>query len=235
MSIAACAFGIRNSATWHYKMTVKIDTPEGIKTGTAVREVYAYRVSRIPGELSGGFAKIANGEAVMVDLGKRGKLFALMCDQTSRPDYAWHIVTEAFPYKGGYLTAEGQQYYSKAVLGPVELGEKNYPMFVKFEDLNNPLTIKAVRIENSSVKISEKAVKDTKTFSEAFGEGVALKSVTLELTKDPVEFLPVEKWLGWLPDYQDKQLDGNHIRYFESKDYVANSVSISDFTIKGNK
>jgi hypothetical protein len=65
--------------TWRYKITIEIETPEGIKTGSAVREVRAWKNA----------AKIINpdvapieyeviGEAVVVDLGKRGVLFGLI-------------------------------------------------------------------------------------------------------------------------------------------------------------
>lgn len=57
-------------ATWRYKMTVTVETPEGIKTGSAVRE--------ISNSLQGNnWPDVGNpagvrGEAVVVDLSKRG-------------------------------------------------------------------------------------------------------------------------------------------------------------------
>lgn len=62
--------------TFRYKITVEIETPEGIKTGSAVREV----------RISNNLAKYVNpdvrsltyrviGEAVSIDLGEHGILF----------------------------------------------------------------------------------------------------------------------------------------------------------------
>jgi hypothetical protein len=40
------------SGTLRYKMTVSVETPEGIKTGSAVREIYFYRTPQlVPGRI----------------------------------------------------------------------------------------------------------------------------------------------------------------------------------------
>src|SRR4051812_10059597 len=64
------------SGTWHYKMTVTVETPEGIKTGSAVRAVTVHLVPRLSLEVHPTIE--VKGEAVAVDLGRRGVLFALM-------------------------------------------------------------------------------------------------------------------------------------------------------------
>ena len=80
------------SGTWRYRITVEVETPEGIKTGSAVREV-----SNAASSIRFGFPESTSppevrGEAVVVDLGERGVLFALI-DWDS-----WREVSETFPY-----------------------------------------------------------------------------------------------------------------------------------------
>lgn len=52
------------SGTWRYKMTVTVETPEGLKTGSAVREVYVARGLKITPE-SLPHVKVT-GEAVVL-------------------------------------------------------------------------------------------------------------------------------------------------------------------------
>ena len=65
------------SGTWRYKITIEVETPEGIKSGYAVREVTAQtRITinpDLPPEMFNTF-----GEAVVIDLGKYGTLFSLI-------------------------------------------------------------------------------------------------------------------------------------------------------------
>src|SRR5689334_19573264 len=61
-----------------YRVTVTVETPEGIKTGSAVREASMYHETSILPDQGGTFYNIAKGQAVAVDLGKRGVLFVLL-------------------------------------------------------------------------------------------------------------------------------------------------------------
>ncbi|HTK84182.1 MAG TPA: hypothetical protein VL625_03765 [Patescibacteria group bacterium] len=61
-----------SAASGRYKITVTVETPEGLKTGSAVREIYAKSGGpTMLAEASSGHVD-ATGEAVVVDLGKRG-------------------------------------------------------------------------------------------------------------------------------------------------------------------
>ena len=55
--LAGCS---RNSASYRYKLTLSVDTPEGVKTGHSVVEVTAYDVT-LPAR---GTMSYATGEAV---------------------------------------------------------------------------------------------------------------------------------------------------------------------------
>ncbi len=137
-----------------YKVTVTVTTPEGEKTGYAVREAGRETEMRILPQQGGVFYNVVKGEAVVVDLGKRGVLFSIMSGQ----DEAEFI----------FKTFAGKDQKNKAVLAPVK-----YPYVgtFTFTDLSDPKTVKGVEYKN---------------LAKSFGEGVALKEVTVEITGEPV-------------------------------------------------
>ncbi len=103
-----------SKGSWRYRMTVTVETPEGLKTGSAVREIVAIKVH---GTKVSGSAKVSKGEAVVVDLGKRGVLFALITGGKFGPDYGHSIVFDAFRFEHGGLTPEGISHYSSLKSG----------------------------------------------------------------------------------------------------------------------
>lgn len=170
--------GIYVSGTWRYRLTVEVETPEGIKTGSAVREVTDkdsnITLFDLPDVASGPDIK---GEAVVVDLGDRGKLFVLISWDSYKELYS------AFPYKngGGQSTVPGIKFYNSLKTGMKgEVKGKAIPKMVTFEDINDPMSVKAVNPES---------------LSNSFGEGVTLKSVTLEITKAPLRWGKVDQYL----------------------------------------
>ncbi len=70
--LAACS---RQLATYRYRMTVEIDTPQGVRTGSSVIEVATSQGSGVPNRNLGYRVR---GEAVAVDLPARQTVFALL-------------------------------------------------------------------------------------------------------------------------------------------------------------
>lgn len=179
-----------SSGTFRYKMTVSVETPEGLKTGSAVREVYVRQNPKITPESLPHIE--VRGEAVIVDLGQRGKLFAIMKNSMG-PDYAYMVVFKAI---GGNLSPEGLLYLDKLLGHAVTLTPEHYPMLVMFKDIKDPKTIKlALDLDNES-KAPFRQFVSADHFEELFGDGVRLKEITIELTDEPVtwgikEVLPV--------------------------------------------
>lgn len=178
-------------------MTVVVQTPEGIKTGSAVREV---DVACGPQFLPDVIPCIPHvkGEAVIVNLGKRGVLFALMRGADGNEDYGTNIVYRAFPSGKWNYGPEGVQHYlalkhAKAVLPPAL-----YPMFVYFKNLKDPKTVESLITIHSNGQLGDKGEVTQDRMAEVFGKGVKLKEVTIELTHDSVTW-GLEKWLPWLP------------------------------------
>lgn len=192
------------SGTWRYKITVNVDTPEGVKSGSVVRGVYATQQSKIANVAA---TASSYGEAVVVDLGERGVLFGIL-----RQDDGYHVVFKAFPGPGG-LTKEGIEYYSKLKAKTV-LKPDNYPMFVRFKKLDDPKSVMAVLQNHDAVTEKVYGPESVETFEEAFGEGVSLKEITLEMTDEPATKGIVEKHLTWLKEKRGL-LDGR--KYTDSK------------------
>lgn len=205
------------TGSWRYKMTVEVETPEGIKTGYAVREVSAEKLPEFTPASATGHARLEKGEAVVVDLGERGTLFALLKGYKIGADYAWAIVYHALPCAecGGSLgetTANNIRYYRSLKSAKAVLTPDLYPMMVRFRDAKDPKTVENL-LEYKSCADAKTRIRDSSVclekdhFDEAFGQGVKVKSVTIEMTEEPVTrgiagkympiYFPQDEYLKW--------------------------------------
>lgn len=181
---------------WRYKMTVVIDTPEGVKTGSAVREVtFKTSTSRLP---ESGPTVTFTGEAVVVDLGKRGVLFALLKGANGSQDYGSDVSFRVFPY----LITSKEPLDQLPNPGPKILSSAEYPIMVKFNDLNDPKTVKAVYQRDVSpppynVDENKEIAKLSQNLEMMFGSGVSLKEISIEIVDEPLIKM-IDRWLPWL-------------------------------------
>src|SRR5687767_14049302 len=78
--LATYGYGLLGVERYRYKMTVEVETPQGVKSGYAVREIAIRTVPPIPmhGEDRGGVG--VTGQAVAVDFASGKTLFALLAD-----------------------------------------------------------------------------------------------------------------------------------------------------------
>jgi len=195
----------RASGHWRYKMTVTVETPEGEISGSAVREM-GNTTPRIQMPDVGNPAKV-RGEAVVVDMGERGVLFALISDESDNRFY------DAFPLPGradgqGGSTAQGIRHHAslpvgtKGTLNPAEW--PGYPKLVTFTNMDDPKSVTLAQIwerpESGKLTLKEDRME------ELFGEGVKLKSIDLEITNEPVTLGVVDRHLSWLDKYKKKRL-----------------------------
>lgn len=185
------------SATFRYKLTLNVNTPEGLKSASSVREV---RMFTQP-ELLGARPVLAElrGEAVALPLGKGRVLFALLRSEESVDD-GYRIVFDAFPISDP-LSREGMKYYKDLRGGPVELSPQHYPLLVSFEDSLDPRSIRVAyevetyqETENS--QLSRKTRVNQDNFGWLFGKGTQLKNITIEMTDEPVTVGAVDKHLS---------------------------------------
>lgn len=181
------------SGAWRYKMTVSVETPEGIKSGSAVREVSnsASSVKILDFPQATNPAKV-RGEAVVVDLGERGKVFALLNGYKLGEGHADNILYDVFPLPGkkpgvGGTTPKGINFYKNLKDARATLEPTQYPLLVTFTDINDPKTVKPVlemELVDNKYPIRYKIKEDH--FEDLFGKGVRLKEITIEMTEEPI-------------------------------------------------
>jgi hypothetical protein len=201
------------SGTWRYRTTVIVETPEGIRTGSAVREVFAYRYPTPFPEDPGAHIRLTYGEAVVIDLGKRGVLFALQSGfGFGEADYSTRLPFWVFSSEKGALSAESIRRFSTLKAGPAEVKTKWYPNLVYFKDINNPKTVTRARdfikcpSDHNECSHRTSGGAFLNTMEDAFGAGVRIESITLETTEDPVTKGIVGKYLPWLEEREKIKL-----------------------------
>lgn len=186
--VTSCAGAevLGNTEKIRYKMTVTVETPEGEKTGSAVREAGLYNEKSILPDQGGSIYNITKGEAVVIDLGQRGLVFALI----GRDDEARNVFN-VFPHREKTL--------------PVSLSSEQYPKFVRFRDLNDPKTVESLLETSMCIEKDERGTCITDRFEGGIGKGVRLKSVTIEVTDEEVTRSGLEELLPYGKDktFQD--------------------------------
>jgi len=189
--------------TYRYRMTVEVETPEGLRTASSVIEVRTIRGSGFPGPEAAGISSRAIGEAVAVDLGRRGTLFALL---RGPPELDWAldyaqgiapaVLLPGLVDRSGTPEAWGNNLGAlKEVRGSVALRADQYPLLVRFRDIANPRTVERVNVDDLAA---------------AFGEGVRLRRISVEITEDPVTE-GIIRHLPWWHEFAETQLDGDRL------------------------
>lgn len=168
--------------TYRYKMVVEVDTPHGIQTGAAVREV-TYENDIIKLRDSSGVKVRQRGEAVVVQLPSGQALYALLADS------AYQTMQAGFGGPEGDDTPENLD-GAKADKRVRELNphssslrvQGGYPLLVRFGDAHDPASVQRV---------------DPDDLAAAFGMGVRLRRITVQMVDEPVT-RGIEKRLPWL-------------------------------------
>ena len=212
------------SVTVRYRLTLEVETPEGLRSGAGVwQTTYSENL-----RLLGSNAQISidvRGEAVIADLGPRGILFALLRagdHPRSGPDY---IVPMTFTVTTGGVGPENFSAIGK-LTGKRELPLEKLPLLVRFRDIADPLTVEKVEPEN---------------LAKSFGAGVRLRRVTIEIV--PAGIWPLNAWglsgapittgiekqLPWIREYYGKKLDGQRFESADAPNRIANSLSSGSF------
>ena len=162
-------------------MTVIVETPEGIKAGSTIREISFHTELRILPQQGGTYYAVSKGEAVAIDLGDKGKVFAIMRGGWGGVDYGHRIALDALRLD------IGQNANTKAVLKP-----EQYPTFIWFRDIRDPTSaVNAFHVEFYDTRDQKQNFLGRKSrienrFEELFGNGVRIKEVTVEATDAPV-------------------------------------------------
>lgn len=196
-SYVACA-AMFPSGTWRYKITVNVETPEGLKSGWAVREIHVKRniAELVNPDIKEAAYKVF-GEAVVIDLGKYGFLFSVIANGSSSE------IFKAFP-TGSKDLSGFINYYSQLPLGHrAILSREDFPWFVTFENLNDPQTIRTFHPD----------------------KGILVQSVVIQITDEPVSFGHVKSALPWVNEKKIGSgfaLPGNidQAKYLTNSDFI---------------
>ena len=178
--------------SWHQKLTIEITKPSGIKTASSVTEVNWdmpprwFKIGDSGGWHGGGDLK---GEAVVLEMEPQKYLFVLL------KGYSEATAIEVFANPP--LKSEHPTEYTRVLDRLPKIRETRvlprdlYPMFVTFDDISDPTSVKRV---------------DPANLAATFGPGYSLNTVTLSITDEPVTKGNVEKVLKWLCNYRQKGL-----------------------------
>jgi hypothetical protein len=209
-------------ASFRYKLTLSVDTPEGVKSGFSVVQVDAQDVT-IPAR---GTMTDARGEAVYVDLGKDARpIVAAMSNLRPRRGFR---LSEGKPDIDGLLRLYGEAPKSEEELldkirrlarlrGPRMLTANDLPDLVTFADINEPKSVLMV---------------DPHDLPAALERDVRWNRITIEVTNESVTTGIVKKlpWLKTGPEVTlDRRLDGQYVRYLDHRASLANTLSTADF------
>lgn len=200
--LSGCAISEDKATDYRYRLTVEVDTPEGVRTGSSVIEVQQTLVRAGGSPANQAVDRRVRGEAVPVDLPGGKTLFALLRSD-SNVDWASYVFVYLAPQKKGepfadqlddVLEVKGEQVLPRMWPPVAFLKERSaYPMLVTFGDLADPTSVAEV---------------DPDDLAATFGEGVKLKRITVELTDDPVT-TGIEQRLGWMDAYRSRWFDGS--------------------------
>jgi len=175
-----------------YRLTVEVETPNGLKTGSSVIESKREEhIVVIPGVLPESWR--VTGEAVFVDLGDGKNLIVTLTNRSSGLKDS--VSAAGLPYSPGPdLKVSGYPARWRAVkrLKTRNIAPERLPTIVTFTDINDPKTVKRV---------------DPRNLAASFGEDYALKRATVEVTHDVVSE-GIEGKLSWLRALKGGYLHG---------------------------
>lgn len=173
-------------SSYRFRMTVEVQTPQGMKTGSSVYKGTAYRSTVLTSEEKPGGGGLT-GQAITVEL-PSGPIFVLLkMPRAGRSLQAAATLALAPEARGGdlddYISAVGK-------LGgwtgsaKAELPREDWPLMVRFRDLSDPMSV-----ENVSP------------------EAIGVKRIVVETTSDDVT-KGIEKRLAWLQRIRGGYLHG---------------------------
>lgn len=197
---------------YRYRLTVEVNTPEGLKTGSSVIEVRSIITGKysIPNPQS--LDASVRGEAAAVDLGQRGLLFALL---QSDGDVSWpahatytgvdlshvnpkqndfaHLYAAMIARRGVIVLPRRIPWRvgNPAPIHPDDPPRSGYPTLVRFADLRDPKSVQRV---------------DPDDLAASFGTGIKLRRITVQLTDAPIT-AKLDERLRWLRAVRKTSLD----------------------------
>jgi len=181
--------------TYRFRMIVEVDTPGGVRRGSAVYEVKAANLTKIlPEEASRDWS--VKGEAVAVDLPGGHTLFALLKTTNGmRSDLATMSMAALDPAFNNDIVESADRIAKRTgIRSPAPVAASDYPMLVTFADIADPRSVVAV---------------DPANLAASFGPGVRLRGITVEVTDEAVT-MGLANSLTWLSVHPEPSLSRGH-------------------------
>jgi hypothetical protein len=221
--------GCGRSESYRYKLTLAVNTPDGVKRASGVVEVLFWDVS-IPER--GTMGKL-RGQALYLDLGPGMRPLIALLTNRLHPNYRPVVVigdeARGWNREGGpsirlmcrlYGIAPSVDYMDDVpriarMRGPHRITPNDLPALVSFADVNDPKTVMEV---------------DPNNLHWTLGPGVSWNEITLESTDEPIT-TGIKAKLPWIPAYYQGMLDGH--RYRDSNT-LANSLGAGAFDQSGD-
>ena len=223
--------GMIGGESYRFRMTVEVETPEGLRTGSSVYEVTAQNHVKLLPDMRGR-SRDVRGEAVAVDLPGGRTMFALLktLNRSGDDNLAYLSMATMDPaYKNDWVESAARISSGDGIRSPAEVAPSrkyddyengqpvrtevpNYAMLVTFTDIADPSSVKLV---------------DPADLAASFGPGVKLKRITVEITDDPVTN-GIEKRLGWLPSHYNKLLGGERFEKISTR--LADHLGAGNFS-----
>jgi hypothetical protein len=208
---------------WNQKLTVTVETPAGEVSASSVSAV-SWRKHWIQTD-GMGWSYDLTGEAMVVEVTPGRYLFALL-KGAGTTEYMGSVAAASIAGRegrviDGALFREVQGGRDRAA-GVLTVPKGQYPMMVTFGDIADPASVTLV---------------DPADLAASFGPGVRLKSVTLEVTDEPVTVGVVEGVLGWIDVYHANQwrLNGSKcVACPIASKTLADLMSAGDFIVRRN-
>lgn len=153
--VSGCGL-MNDRASYRFRMTVEVETPNGLRIGSSVYEFIAAKntMKLLAEEVSGGV--LTRGEATIIDL-DGGPVFVTLKTPVAGVDLGGEA-TDAFlttlPDGGGddFIAAINKLGGWFADPVSAELPREKWPLMVRFGDLNDPTSVKRVDPESLGVK-----------------------------------------------------------------------------------
>jgi hypothetical protein len=223
VAMGLCLAGCGRSETYRYKLTLAVNTPEGVKRGSSVVEVLFHEVS-VPER---GTMHKLRGEALYLDLGPGARpLIALLTRYLPKGGAGHHWTRDAGPETTWMLRIDGQTPTEKYIDDVPRLANLRGPRQITPADLPDLVTFADVKDPKSVVEVDPNDLQAT------LGPGITWNEITLESTDEAIT-TGIAMKLPWLPAYSEKnlRLDGfNH----GAKSDLANILSGFEFDQSGD-
>jgi hypothetical protein len=176
--------------TYRYRLSVEVETPDGLRSGSSVIEVRYEMFPKIVTDRD--HISRVFGEAVFVDLGRGKNVVALLASGPRGEDvgYPGGVVFQAFELNGNDPNTpkllpqlQGKRDLDIYHSSYHDRTRRFLPTFVTFGD---PKDFKSVKLAPHGL------------FDEIFGAAYKLHGVSIQMTRDAIT-KQIEKNLPWLP------------------------------------